>query len=107
MRLRPGDDLLAEALTTPGGQATFVPVQSVILPRTDRAAATEIAKRLQASVQTDPLPASGQELRLPVSCGLASFPEDTADVNALLRQADGRMYAAKAARYGASRKRRA
>ena len=61
----------------------------------------------------------GRELRIGVSCGLATFPDDADDavkaavsvpicdidgvVGRLVRQADGRMYAAKAARRGGSR----
>lgn len=80
---------------------------AVILPRTDCAGAAQIARRLQSSVEGE-LPAAGQDRRLhiAVSCGFASFPEDGEDVNQLLRQADGRMYAAKAARCGPARKRR-
>ena len=73
---------------------------AVILPRTDRAGAAGMARRLQSSVESEPLTAvPGRELRLAVSCGLASFPEDASDSGALIRHADGQMYAAKAARY--------
>ncbi len=72
---------------------------AVILPRTDSAGAAELAKRLQSQVESDVLAAgSGRELRLRVSCGRASFPEDADDASILLLHADGRMYAAKAAR---------
>ena len=73
---------------------------AVILPRTDRAGAVEMARRLQSSVESEPLTAvPGRELRLAVSCGLASFPDDASDGGALIRHADGQMYAAKAGRY--------
>ena len=76
---------------------------AVILPRTDSAGAADLAKRLQGCVEGDVLlGGEGRELRLRVSCGCASFPDDADDASMLLRQADGRMYAAKAAR---SRKR--
>ncbi|MCH7522393.1 MAG: sensor domain-containing diguanylate cyclase [Chloroflexi bacterium] len=72
---------------------------AVILPRTDSAGAADLAKRLQGCVEGDVLlGGEGRELRLRVSCGCASFPEDADDASMLLRQADGRMYAAKAAR---------
>ena len=72
---------------------------AVILPRTDSAGAADLAKRLQVCVEGDVLlGGEGRELRLRVSCGCASFPEDADDASMLLRQADGRMYAAKAAR---------
>ncbi|MDP2674048.1 MAG: GGDEF domain-containing protein [Dehalococcoidia bacterium] len=77
---------------------------AVILPRSDRAGAAEMARRLQGSVENEPLTAvPGRELRLAVSCGLASFPEDASDSGTLIRHADGQMYAAKAARYGRGR----
>jgi len=77
---------------------------AVILPRTDRAGAAGMARRLQSSVEHEPLSAvPGREMRLAVSCGLASFPEDASDSSALIRHADGQMYAAKAARYGRGR----
>ncbi len=76
---------------------------AVILPRTDSVGAADLAKRLQSCVEGEVLLGEeGRELRLRVSCGCASFPEDADDASMLLRQADGRMYAAKAAR---SRKR--
>ena len=72
---------------------------AVILPRTGRAGAAEIAERLQSCVESDALTlGEGRELRLAVSCGRASFPEDADDAGMLLRKADGHMYAAKAAR---------
>jgi diguanylate cyclase (GGDEF)-like protein len=76
---------------------------AVILPRTDRVGAREIGHRLKTSVEGDGLATvPGREIRISVSCGWASFREDADDIDALLRQGDGRMYAAKAAR---SRKR--
>ena len=79
---------------------------AVILPRTDRAGATEMSQRLQSSVESEALAAApGHQLPIAVSCGLASFPEDADDADILLRQADGRMYAAKAARAASARKR--
>lgn len=79
---------------------------ALILPRTDRAGAAEIAQRLQASVESESLAAvPGRELRISVSFGCASFPEDGGDAEQILRQADGCMYAAKAGRRRPSRKR--
>lgn len=80
---------------------------AVILSRTDSAGAAQIARRLQISVE-DELPVAGKRRRLSiaVSFGFASFPEDAEDAGQLLRQADGRMYAAKAARSVSARKRR-
>lgn len=80
---------------------------AVILPHTDHAGAADIARRLQVSVEREALAAvPGRELRIAVSCGFASFPEDAEDASVLLRRADGRLYAAKAARQRATRRRR-
>ena len=79
---------------------------AVILSRTDSAGAAQIARRLQDSVEDEvPVAGKGRRLRIAVSFGFASFPEDAEDAGQLLRQADGRMYAAKAARSGSTRKR--
>lgn len=79
---------------------------AVILPRADSAGAAQIARRLQASLEDEvPLALKGRRLRLAVSLGFASFPEDAEDADQLLRQADGRMCAAKAARSRSARKR--
>jgi diguanylate cyclase (GGDEF)-like protein len=80
---------------------------AVILSHTDSEGAAQIARRLQSSVEGEvPVAGKSQGLRLAVSCGFACFPEDAEDASQLLRQADGRMYAAKAARSGPARKRR-
>jgi GGDEF domain-containing protein len=62
---------------------------------------------MQSSVEDEvPAAGKGRRLRIAVSYGFASFPEDAEDASQLLRQADGRMYAAKAARSRPARKRR-
>jgi diguanylate cyclase (GGDEF)-like protein len=72
---------------------------AVILPQTDAAGAADLALRLQRSVEAEPfLSGEGRDLHLQVSFGRASFPDDADDADALLRKADGLMYAAKAAR---------
>jgi diguanylate cyclase (GGDEF)-like protein len=79
---------------------------AVILSRTDSAGAVQIARRLQDSVEGEvAVVTKGRRLRIAVSFGFASFPEDAEDAGQLIRQADGRMYAAKAARSGSARKR--
>jgi diguanylate cyclase (GGDEF)-like protein len=72
---------------------------AVILPQTDSVGAADLGLRLQRSVETHPfISGEGRDLHLSVSWGRASFPEDADDADALLRKADGLMYAAKAAR---------
>jgi diguanylate cyclase (GGDEF)-like protein len=79
---------------------------AVILSRTDSEGAVQIARRMQSSVEDEvPMKGKSQRLRIAVSFGFASFPEDAEDAGQLLRQADGRMYAAKAARSRPARKR--
>lgn len=79
---------------------------AVILSRTDSTGAAQIVRRLRASVEEDvPAVGKGRSFHIAVSCGCASFPNDAEDAGQLLRQADGRMYAAKAARGGRARKR--
>jgi diguanylate cyclase (GGDEF)-like protein len=79
---------------------------AVILSRTDSAGAAQIVRRLQTSIERDvPAVGKGRPFHIAVSCGCASFPDDAEDAGQLLRQADGRMYAAKAARRGSARKR--
>jgi len=78
---------------------------AVILSRTDSPGAAQIARRMQDSVEDEVLAAGkGSAFRIAVSFGFASFPEDADDAGELLRQADGRMYAAKAARSGARKR---
>jgi predicted signal transduction protein with EAL and GGDEF domain len=61
---------------------------------------------MQSSVEDEaPMKGKSRRLRIAVSFGFASFPEDAEDAGQLLRQADGRMYAAKAARRHSARKR--
>jgi diguanylate cyclase (GGDEF)-like protein len=80
---------------------------AVILSRTDSAGAVQIARRMQSSVEDEvPLAGKSRRLRIAVSFGFASFPEDAEDAGQLLRHADGRMYAAKAARSRPARKKR-
>ncbi len=79
---------------------------AVILSRANSEGAVQIARRLQNSVEGEVAVATkGRQLRIAVSFGFASFPEDAEDAGELLRQADGRMYAAKAARSGSARRR--
>ncbi len=72
---------------------------ALILPRTASQAAQEMAARLQWAVDQHSvaLP-DGRDLSVAVSCGTASFPEDAADTEALLRRADAVMYCVKEAR---------
>lgn len=72
---------------------------AVILPRTDNKVAAQVVRRLYESIEAeDTAVGNGCPVRLSVSCGFASFPDDAGDAEQVLRQADVRMYAAKVAR---------
>jgi two-component system cell cycle response regulator len=69
---------------------------SVILPETDRAGAEHIAGRICERVGGRPLHASGVELHLTISIGVAVLPDNGITPSALVRAADTALYAAKA-----------
>ncbi len=72
---------------------------ALILPRTNAQAALEMAGRLQWAVDQHLIVlADGRQLSVAISCGTASFPEEAADTEALVRRADAVMYCIKAAR---------
>lgn len=61
---------------------------AVVLPETDVAEAAAIAERLRSMA-----PANGHELT--ISCGVAVFPKEAADLQALIACADKKLYRAK------------
>ena len=67
----------------------------VLLPDTGKADALEFAENLRLAVSRLHVP--GTERSLTTSCGVATYPEDAADPENLLRLADRALYAAKAA----------
>jgi diguanylate cyclase (GGDEF)-like protein/PAS domain S-box-containing protein len=69
----------------------------VLLPEIEEAAvALRVAEKLVAAARED-LEAAGRSLRIHASVGVALFPDDGNDFEALLVRADAAMYAAKAA----------
>jgi two-component system cell cycle response regulator len=66
---------------------------ALVLPGTSPDASFVIAERAREKVAAQ----TGFELRLTLSAGLASYPEDGLDAEALLRSADNALYAAKRA----------
>jgi two-component system cell cycle response regulator len=70
---------------------------TVVLPETDRLGAEQIAERICERVRGRPLHASGVELRITVSIGVAVLPDDGTTPSALVRAADHALYTAKAA----------
>ncbi len=68
-----------------------------LLPATDRRGAMHIAEKLRAAVEALAVPTpEGSQVRLTISIGVATaMPQDGADPDTLMRQADGALYAAK------------
>lgn len=69
---------------------------TIILPEIDLEAATNIAERLRAAVETQTFDInSSKPLRITVSIGVASYPAHADNVQALVAAADAAMYEAK------------
>lgn len=66
-----------------------------VLLETGREEATEVARRLLELI-AEPVRVGGSEIRITASIGVAMYPADGRDADALLRSADIAMYAAKA-----------
>ena len=67
---------------------------ALILPKTDRAGAGEVAKKIQVMLN-QPFVMEGQQLHVGASIGIALCPEHGDSASALLRRADVAMYRAK------------
>ncbi len=69
---------------------------ALLLPQTGRAGAAAIAERIRHAIAAAPIPVDGEEsVHLTVSAGIAAYPEDGAEGEALLAAADKALYAAK------------
>src|SRR4029077_9563241 len=66
---------------------------AVIVPQIDGAALAAIAERIRAGVESMPAPAGGATVT--ISIGAAMYPDDGTASDALFRDADERLYAAK------------
>lgn len=96
---------LAKILTSKGRETDIVARYggeefSVILPKTSRKQAKEVAERLCNEVGKTPFPGEEKQPggKLTISIGLASFPEDTSDADdytRFLEMADRALYRAK------------
>jgi two-component system, cell cycle response regulator len=71
---------------------------AIILPETGKNTAMEVAERIRSSVAETPIDGGhlAPDNHVTASLGIASFPDDAADESALIRQADGALYHAKA-----------
>jgi len=70
---------------------------ALILPHTEEAGAVRLAERVQAAVEKAQLVFEGARLSVTVSLGVAVWPSDGADEEALIAVADRALYAAKQA----------
>ncbi len=69
---------------------------TVILPETDAVTASNIAERLRAAVEAQPFDVNrGAPIRITVSIGVATFPDQADTPPALVTAADTALYAAK------------
>lgn len=71
---------------------------AVLLPGADRAAALAAAEALRAAVEAAAMPHGASEAgRVTISVGVAVFPDDGAELSAIIDAADAALYAAKRA----------
>jgi diguanylate cyclase (GGDEF)-like protein len=68
---------------------------SLVLPETDKEQAYFIAERIRESVETKKIRAYDEEVRVTVSIGIASFPDDSKSAGSLIEKADLALYSAK------------
>ncbi|MFC1549141.1 GGDEF domain-containing protein [Candidatus Omnitrophota bacterium] len=69
----------------------------VVLPETPKKLAMTVAERLRKSVESKELKAFDESIKMTVSVGIASYPEDGEEVNTLIEKADTALYKAKRA----------
>jgi diguanylate cyclase (GGDEF)-like protein len=70
---------------------------AVILPETGAPGASTVADRVLSAIRDEPFTAIGQQLRITVSIGAASFPDHGNSAAEVMRSADAALYAAKRA----------
>ena len=67
----------------------------VIMPETSKVASLVLAERIRKRVEEMRIDFNGNTVRLTISGGLASFPENATDAKSLLKCADNALYTAK------------
>ena len=70
---------------------------AVILPQTDAAAAPFVRDRILHTIAQTPLPLGERQIKLSLSIGIASLPDDATESEALIAFADSEMYRVKQA----------
>ncbi len=67
----------------------------ILLPYTDKINATKIAEELRVTVENFDFIYEMTNIKLTISCGISSYPEDSREYNELIDLADKRLYKAK------------
>jgi diguanylate cyclase (GGDEF)-like protein len=68
---------------------------ALVLPETTKRLAAELANRVRANVEANPVPLAGSQHRITVSLGLATFPRDVNNSQSLIECADKALYQSK------------
>lgn len=68
---------------------------AIILPETTKRLGHELAGRVRANIEANPVPLEGHQHRITVSLGLATFPRDVNNWQALVESADKALYQSK------------
>lgn len=68
---------------------------SLVLPETDKEQAFLVAERIREMVEAKKIRAYDEEVKVTVSIGVASFPDDSKSAGALIEKADLALYSAK------------
>jgi diguanylate cyclase (GGDEF)-like protein len=69
----------------------------VILPETGKEDAIKAAERMRRAIEDNQIMTERVRLKVTVSLGVSTYPEDAVDMHSLIREADKALYAAKAA----------
>lgn len=67
----------------------------IILSETDKDLANQAAQRIRQAIEYKPIRAYDEELKITVSIGISTFPEDGQDVETLIDRSDAALYRAK------------
>ncbi len=68
---------------------------SVILSETDKYGARFVAERIRQAIEYGPVKAYDEDLKVTISIGISTFPDDAKDIQILIDRADWALYRAK------------